>query len=149
MKFEISTKALQKGLSVVSHATAGITTTPILENILIKVNFKSIILTANNLEMAIEYMLDENVKVISEGAFSVPSKLFSSYIGLISDDSVLVELVGSDALEIKTDSGKTKIKGIPAEDFPVIPSVKEELSLSLKGHVVRKSIEKTLFSSAE
>ena len=148
MKFEISTKALKKALSVVSHATAGITTTPILENILIKVNYKHIVLTANNLEMAIEYMVDD-AKIISEGAFSVPSKLFSSYVGLLQDDMVQIELSWKDALEIKTDSGKTKIKGIAAEDFPVIPSVKEELSLSLKGHVVRKSIEKTLFSSAE
>jgi DNA polymerase III sliding clamp (beta) subunit (PCNA family) len=91
MKFEISTKALQKALSVVSHATAGITTTPILENILIKVNYKHIVLTANNLEMAIEYMIEE-AKIISEGAFSVPSKLFSSYVGLLQDDVVQIEL---------------------------------------------------------
>ncbi|MCD5375465.1 DNA polymerase III subunit beta [Candidatus Gracilibacteria bacterium] len=149
MKFEIPTKALQKGLSVVSHATAGITTTPILENILIKVNYKSIVLTANNLEMAIEYILEDDVKVISEGAFSVPSKLFGSYIGLLQDDNVSIELKGSDVLEIKTESGKTKVKGISADDFPVIPGVKQELSLSLKGRVVRQSIEKTLFSSAE
>ena len=149
MKFEISTKALQKGLSIVSHATAGITTTPILENILIKVYFQSIVLTANNLEMAIEYLIDEDVKILSEGAFSVPAKLFSSYIGLLEDSSVSIELVSGDALELKTQSGKTKIKGIPAEDFPLIPNVKEEMSLSLKGHVVRKSIEKTLFSCAE
>lgn len=149
MKFEIPTKALQKGLSVVSHATAGITTTPILENILIKVNYKSIVLTANNLEMAIEYILEDDVKVISEGAFSVPSKLFGSYIGLLQDDNVSIELKGSDALEIKTESGKTKVKWISADDFPVIPGVKQELSLSLKWRVVRQSIEKTLFSSAE
>ena len=149
MKFEISTKALQKWLSVVSHATAGITTTPILENILIKVHFKNIVLTANNLEMAIEYMIEEDVKIISEGAFSVPSKLFGSYISLIDDDTLQVELTGNDALEIKTESGKTKIKGIAAEDFPVIPSIKEELNLSLKWEVVKRSIEKTLFSSAE
>ena len=149
MKFEIPTKALQKGLSVVSHATAGITTTPILENILIKVNYKSIVLTANNLEMAIEYILEDDVKVISEGAFSVPSKLFGSYIGLLQDDNVSIELKGSDVLEIKTESGKTKVKWISADDFPVIPGVKQELSLSLKWRVVRQSIEKTLFSSAE
>ena len=149
MKFEIPTKVLQKGLSVVSHATAGITTTPILENILIKVNYKSIVLTANNLEMAIEYILEDDVKVISEGAFSVPSKLFGSYIGLLQDDNVSIELKGSDVLEIKTESGKTKVKWISADDFPVIPGVKQELSLSLKWRVVRQSIEKTLFSSAE
>lgn len=149
MKFDISTKALQKWLSVVSHATAGITTTPILENILIKVHYKSIVLTANNLEMAIEYIIEDDIKISSEGSFSLPSKLFSSYIWLLSDDTVSIELKWSDAVEIKTESGKTKIKGIAAEEFPVIPSVKEELSLSLKWEVVKRSIEKTLFSSAE
>ena len=100
--------------------------------------------------MAIEYMVEDDVKIISEGSYSVPSKLFGSYIGLITDDIIQVEMVGNgDAIEIKTASGKTKIKGIPAEDFPVIPSVKEELSLTLKWELVKKSIEKTLFSSAE
>ena len=149
MKFEIATKSLQKALWVVSHATAGITTTPILENILIKVNYKSIVLTANNLEMAIEYIIEDDVKIISEWAFSLPSKLFGSYIGLLQDDTISLELTWSDSVEIKSESGKTKIKGIAAHEFPVIPSIKEELSLSLKGEVVRRSIEKTLFSSAE
>lgn len=149
MKFEIATKSLQKAISIVSHATAGITTTPILENILIKVNYSHIVLTANNLEMAIEYMIEDDVKIIAEWAFSVPSKLFGSYIGLLQDDNVAIELVSGDALEIKTESWKTKIKGIDADDFPVIPSIKQELSLELKGEVVRRSIEKTLFSSAE
>lgn len=149
MKFEISTRALQKGLSVVSHATAGITTTPILENILIKVYFQHIVLTANNLEMAIEYLIEEDVKIISEWSFSVPSKLFAGYVNLVSDDTLSLELIKNESLEIKTESGKTKIKGISAEDFPLIPNIKEELSLTLSGEVVRRSIEKTLFSSAE
>ena len=38
MKFSIETEKLKKGLDIVNHATANISTTPILENILIKVN---------------------------------------------------------------------------------------------------------------
>ena len=150
MKFEISTKALQKWLSVVSHATASVSTTPILENILIKVNFKNIVLTANNLEMAIEYTIDDDVKIISEGNFSIPSKLFGWYVNLIDDDTLQVELTSNwDALELKTASGKTKIKWIAAEDFPLIPNIKEEMSFELDGEIVKRSIEKTIFSSAE
>lgn len=93
MKFKIATKTLQQGLSVVNHATAGITTTPILENILIKVNYKNIVLTANNLEMAIEYFIDSGIEISSEGSFSVPSKLFTSYVGLLTDDEVEIELL--------------------------------------------------------
>ena len=41
MKFTIETKVLKDALDRVNHATASITTTPILENILIKVGFNS------------------------------------------------------------------------------------------------------------
>lgn len=99
--------------------------------------------------MAIEYVIDEDITISSEGSFSVPSKLFSSYVGLISDDTCEIELIKNDSIQIKTESGVTKIKGIDANEFPVIPNIKEEQSLSLKGSVVKKSIEKTLFSSAE
>jgi DNA polymerase III sliding clamp (beta) subunit (PCNA family) len=66
MKFTIQTDILKKGLEIVNHATASITTTPILENILLKVNFKNIVLTSNNLEMAIEHIISDGIKIDSE-----------------------------------------------------------------------------------
>jgi DNA polymerase III sliding clamp (beta) subunit (PCNA family) len=66
MKFKIQTETLKKGLEVVNHATASITTTPILENILIKVNFNNITLTSNNLEMAIEHIITDDITIESE-----------------------------------------------------------------------------------
>jgi DNA polymerase III sliding clamp (beta) subunit (PCNA family) len=41
------------------------------------------------------------------------------------------------------------IKGIQAEDFPLIPSIKEEISLNISSKVLIKAVSKTLFSSAE
>ena len=92
MKFSINTSALKKGLDIVNHATASVTTTPILENILLKVNYNNIILTSNNLEMAIEYVINDDLHISNEGAFCIPSKLFTSYIALINDDRVDIEL---------------------------------------------------------
>jgi DNA polymerase III sliding clamp (beta) subunit (PCNA family) len=37
-----------------------------LENILLKVNFKNIVLTSNNLEMAIEYIISDGIKIENE-----------------------------------------------------------------------------------
>jgi DNA polymerase III sliding clamp (beta) subunit (PCNA family) len=34
-----------------------------LENILIKANYNNIVLTSNNLEMAIEHVITENIKI--------------------------------------------------------------------------------------
>lgn len=149
MKFTIQTDALKKGLEIVNHATASITTTPILENILIRVNYNNIVLISNNLEMAIEHVINENIKIEKEWAFCIASKLFTSYIALINDDEVKIELIKWDSLKITTASSDLKIKGIEADEFPLIPSIKEENSLKIKWEVIRKSIDKTLFSSAE
>ncbi len=149
MKFTINKKSLKEGLDVVSHATAWITTTPILENILIKVNFSNILLVSNNLEMAIEYIITDGIKINSEWSFSIPSRLFSSYINLIEEDEIEIELMSHESLQIKTNSGKTKIKWKIADDFPLIPKIKEEINMQINGGILKKSIEKTLFSSAE
>jgi DNA polymerase III sliding clamp (beta) subunit (PCNA family) len=50
----------------VNHAVSSVSTTPILENILIKVTFDAIILTSNNLETAIEYKIIQNIEIFSE-----------------------------------------------------------------------------------
>lgn len=149
MKFKIQTEILRKWLDIVNHATASITTTPILENILLKVNFKNIVLTANNLEMAIEYIILDNIKIESEWAFCIPSKLFTSYIYLVQDDEVTIELLNDNSIKINTSSWKIKIKWIEASEFPLIPSIREEVSLNISGKIIKRSIDKTLFSSAE
>ena len=149
MKFQISTQTLKSALDIVNHATANISTTPILENILMKVNYSSIVFTSNNLEMAIEHIVSENIKIDLEWTFCVPSKIFTNYIALLEDDDVNIELLNDNSIEIKTNSSDIKIKGNPASDFPLIPVVKETMSFNLKSEILKKSIEKTLFSSAE
>ena len=149
MKFKIQTEVLKKWLDIVNHATASITTTPILENILLKVNFNNIILTSNNLEMAIEYVISDDLKIETEWAFCIPSKLFTSYISLVQDDEVSVELLNDNSVKISTSSWKMKIKGLEASEFPLIPTIREEVSLNISGKIIKKSIDKTLFSSAE
>lgn len=149
MKFQIKASTLKEWLSIVNHAVANITTTPILETIMLKVNFSSIVLISNNLEMAIEYVIKDWVKITSEGSFAIPSKLFTSLVTLIDDDEIEIELLSGNNLQIKTENGKTKIKGIEATEFPLIPTIKEEISISIKWSVLKESIEKTIFSSAE
>ena len=150
MKFEISTKTLQKWLAIVSHATASVSTTPILENILLKVNFKNIVIVANNLDMAIEYIIDKDIEIFSEWSYCVPSKLLWGYVNLVNDDMIHIQLNSSwDALELKTSWGKTKIKWINSDDFPLIPKIKEEISFDINSLTIKQSIEKTIFSTAE
>ena len=149
MRFSVNTQTLKDWLNIVNHATASITTTPILENILIKANFKSLVLTSNNLEMAIEHVITDGINIEVEWAFSIPSKIFSNYIWLINDDKVSIELLTDDSLQIKTATSDIKIKWIEASEFPLIPPIKETNSFEINTLQLKKSIEKTLFSTAE
>ena len=149
MKFSITTDILKKWLDVVNHATATISTTPILENILLKVTPNSLTLTSNNLEMAIEYVISKGINITKEGAFCVPSKLFTNYISLVQDDSVDIELLKDNSIKVATWSWKIVIKWLEADEFPLIPSIRQEISLNINWKIIKKSIDKTLFSSAE
>lgn len=149
MKFQISTSELKKALETVNHATANVTTTPILENILINITYNSAIFVSNNLEMAIEYTVTESISIEKEGSFSIPSKLFTSYVWLVQDDSINIELLSDDSLHISSDSWSVKIKWIEASEFPLVPPIQEEVSFHLTGNILKKSVEKTLFSCAE
>lgn len=148
MKFQIQTLTLKNALDIVNHATASISTTPILENILIKVNYANIVFTSNNLEMAIEHIVSDNLKIDLEWSFCVPSKIFTNYISLIEDDNISIELLSDNSIEIKTNSSDIKIKWNMPSDFPLIPVVKESVFFNLKSDILKKSVEKTLFSSA-
>lgn len=148
MKFSIATEKFKKWLDIVNHATANISTTPILENILIRVNENSVILTSNNLELAIEYFI-EDVNVEKTGSFCLPSKLISNYISLVNDDEIKLELLNDNSVKISSWSSVIKVKWIEASEFPLIPNVKEEVSLIIPAKIIKKSIDKTLFSSAE
>lgn len=149
MKFTIKTEVFKKWLEIVNHATASVTTTPILENILLKVTYNSIILTANNLEMAIEYVISTDLEIKNEWALCIPSKLLIWYINLINDDNIDIESNSDDSVKITTGSWKIKIKWFNASEFPLIPKIKEETNLTINWGIIKKSIEKTLFSSAE
>lgn len=149
MKFEIWINKLKEALQKVNHAVSTISTTPILENILIKVNFTNIVFISNNLEMAIEHTVKEDIEIFSEWGFCVPSKLFTNFINLLEDDKVLIELLKDDSLLIKTKTSNIKIKWNNIEDFPIIPTVKEELNFNISSNVIKNSFYKTLFSSAE
>lgn len=61
MHIELDSDIFFTAVKTVSHAVVNSPTTPILENILIRATNEKLTLVANNLEMAIEYVIDSNI----------------------------------------------------------------------------------------
>ena len=123
MRFRIQTDIFRKAIEATSHATSTSNLTPILENILIDAGYKRLVLTGNNLDMAIEYAITEGIDIEAEGRFTRSSKFLTSYISLVQDQEITVELEKGGSVSLITESGKTKFKGIDAVKFPSIPPI--------------------------
>lgn len=149
MRFRIQTDIFKKAIETTSHAAWSNNLTPILENILIEAGYKRVVLTGNNLEMAIEYIIEEGIDVEVEWKFTISSKFLTSYITLVSDKDITVELEKWWSLRFITATSETKFKGTSAEKFPVIPLLVAENPLRIESRDLKTAIEKTLFSTAD
>lgn len=149
MRFRIDTTLFRKAIETASHATGTNNLTPILENILIDAGYKRLVLTGNNLEMAIEYIIEDSVDVEVEGRFTISSKFLTSYIALVQDKEITVELEKWGSLKFTTESSDTKFKWASAEKFPVIPNLVPNNPLKIQSKDLKSAIEKTLFSTAD
>lgn len=128
---------------MVSHGVTKNVNLPILNNVLIRIIDKTVRFTTTNLEIAVTATL--RGKVDDEGEFTVPSKLFSDYVSLLSNDRVDVELI-NDSIAIESLATKTKIKGIPASEFPLIPKLDSTIAYRLPVADFRRALGRVIFA---
>ena len=145
MKFSCTQENLNQGLSVVSHIAHKNINLPILGNVLIKSENKVLKLMTTNLEVAISCIV--RGKVEEPGDFTVPSKLFSDYVSLLPNERVDISQEG-ESVVISCGSYQTKLRGIGASEFPLIPSIERKQTFTLNVNALRKAIGQVLFAVA-
>ena len=89
----------------------------------------NLIIKSTNLDIGISIKLA--VKVIEPGVVVVPAHTLTAFISSLSKDKNIILSSKSEFLEIKTTSTKTKIKTLPAEEFPIIPEISEDGAFSI------------------
>jgi len=87
-------------------------------------------------------------KVEKPGSFTVPAKTLSDYIHLLRNEQVELELEENE-LVVTCGSSSTKIKGAPADEYPVIPDVEESHAYTLGVDDLRDGISKTVIAVAK
>lgn len=146
MKFYCSQKDLEYAVGVVGRAISPNNTLPVLNNILIKSEGKKVYFSSTNLEIAISCSIEADVR--GEGAITIPSKLLSSYIGLVSDDKVEISSIEGNTITISSKSSSTKIKGISSDEFPLIPDIEKGEEVFIKTTDLHVSINETVFAAS-
>lgn len=145
MRFSCTQENLNQGLAAVSHIAGRNINLPILGNVLIKGDDKVLRFMSTNLEIAIRCVVRGKIK--EAGEFTVPSKLFSDYASLLPKERVDVSLEGN-ALSVSCGTYQTRLNGMPASEFPLIPSIEGQQKFMVKVAELRRAIGQVLFAVA-
>lgn len=146
MKLFCSQRDLDYALNIVNKAISPNNTLPVLNNILIKAEGKKLHFSSTNLEIAISCSVDADVR--SEGAITVPAKLITNYVSLLTDEKVELSVVEGVSLAVNSSSSSTKIKCISADEFPLIPKVEKGQEFSMKVEDFSGAISEVVFAAS-
>jgi DNA polymerase-3 subunit beta len=145
MKFSCTKENLLEALNTVGGVAGKQVNLPILSNILLKTDEQKIVLIATNLDIAITAQI--RGKIDKEGSFTVPARMVSDFINLLSTERVDIEVVGQE-LVISSGKSTTKIKGMGAEEFPIIPQLENGLSFTVDAEKLKKGLSEVISSVA-
>ncbi len=142
MKLICTQENFKKAIYGCEKIVAKKSTLPILNNILLRAKKGSLILLATNLEIGISIKV--NAKIEKEGEITIPAQLISNFAtNLSTGKNIELETI-NDKLKIKSDSNKTIIKGLLADDFPLIPSRKGDNLFKLSSLKLKEIILKVI-----
>ena len=147
MKILVKQENLAHALQTVSRAVSARATLPVLANVLIKTEDAGLKLTATNLEIGITSWVGG--KVDAEGELTVPAKLLTDLVTSLSSQNVELEASAKDrTLKVTSGGSRASIKGIDAEEFPVVTTVGEAPTFTVESRALRDALGQVVFATA-
>ena len=152
MKISCLQENLAKGLSIVGRAVASRSTLPVLSNVLLATDNGQLKLSATNLEIGVNCWV--GAKVEEDGAITVPARLLADFVNSLPPERIDMELdLSTQTLNLKCARFESNIKGIDAQEFPVVPTAAmavddATVAIKLEPESLRMMIEQVVFAAA-
>lgn len=147
MKISCLQENLAKGLSTVGRAVSPRSTLPVLGNVLLAVDNGRLKLSATNLEIVITCWIGATIQ--ESGAITVPARTFSELINTFPQEPVALTLnKTTETLHVSCGRIEANVKGINADEFPVIPEPDQENRVRMEPAVLKRVISQVAFAAA-
>lgn len=145
MKFTCTQENLHLGLQAVSRIASKNIALPILNNVLLIAESGVVRLQTTNLELGITVTV--RAKVEAEGRYTVQSRVLSDFITFLGNEKVTLETTDAGLL-VTSGHSTTTIKGLPADEFPVMPKLDEAAVAAVPAGVFQALLDGVLFSAS-
>lgn len=151
MNFTINRSAFISQLNNVLRAISSKTTIPILTGLKMVVNKDNIVLTGSNSDITIESVINANdaendLTIKATGAIVLPARFFSDIVKKLPDKKVTIEVTSGFQADITSGSAKFQINGQDAENFPHLPEIETNKSVTLPNDILKEVIRQTVIA---
>lgn len=138
MQITITRDSFKKALAIANRAI-GKSSLPVLSNVLLAVDGPRLKVVATNLELGLTVWVDATIT--EPGTITVPAKLLSDIVGSLPNEPItLTHDQRGHSLHLTCAGFDTTIKGIDADEFPVMPTITSAASVRLPAAVLRSII---------
>ncbi|MCB9378907.1 MAG: DNA polymerase III subunit beta [Holophagales bacterium] len=120
------------------------TTIPVLSHLLLEAKGGRLHLAATDLDVSLTSSIAAEVN--GEGALAVQAKKFSEIVRAVSADEIELAFEDERSLRVVAGRSRFRIHGLPAADFPTLPTVEGKPRLALPLATCRRLIGKILFA---
>ena len=147
MKLICSKSSLLSGVQTVSKAVSNKTTMSILECILLDSTSGVIKLTANDMELGIETIVEG--EIVEKGIVAIDSKIFLEIVRKLPESDINIETDNTYKTTITCEKAKFNILGKSGEDFPYLPVVEKDDNIVISQFTFKEVVRQTIFSIAD
>jgi len=147
MRLVCSKSNLLNGVQIVSRAVSNKTTMSILECILIDSTNGIITLTANDMDLGIETVIEGDI--LEKGIIALDAKILLEIVRRLPDSDVKIETDASYKTIITCEKAKFTIVGKSGEDFSYLPVVEKEDSIVVSQFTLKEVVRQTIFSISD
>lgn len=148
MDLAVNTEHLKKVISCASRAVSNKAIQPILNNILLLCENGSLIISATDLDLAIECKLPASVSV--PGKITLPAKKLDEIVNKVPGEDVNIEIDKNQLAKILSNKSRFQINGVTGEDFPeIIKKSNIEKTYSIKQEELLQAISLTSFATSK
>ena len=147
MKIVCSKAELLNGLQTVSKAVPSKTTMSILECVLVDTSNGEIKLTANDMELGIETIIEG--QIVEKGIIALDAKMFLDIVRKLPDSDITIETDASFKTLITCEKAKFTIIGKSGEDFSYLPVVEKNDSIVMSQFTLKEVVRQTIFSISD
>jgi DNA polymerase-3 subunit beta len=144
MKISVDKSDLQKGLQIVSNVITQKNVLPILSNILFETGKNKVRLTTTDLDIGM--CVTFNADILEPGAITIPAKRLGDIIKELPAGTVSLVTRKNNIVDIQLKNCEFKLMGLPKEEFPKLPEVKDKDAICLEQSVLKNMLYLTAFS---